>query len=248
VIEKWLDEGWSPWRIAYGTASLVALGVTVVGYAAHPHHPGPVWWLLAAIAVVAAWALLEMVRWRTRHNRLQRRLAEYESKPSAATVTDPSPEPLQPHYEQSVPYRLPNEHMFHHRIGIRNSVGNPTATGVRLHWTGMSPRPAIDHGFPPVVPQAVPMLAGGDPAIGISLPAGQEELWVIATTATDSEGVITVGTFGPRRPGWHGTPWSFEVHDRWRLTYRIVTDNLPDAAFSIVMTAVDGHIRCDLEG
>jgi hypothetical protein len=38
------------------------------------------------------------------------------------------------------------------------------------------------------------------------------------------------------------------VHDRWRLTYRIVTDNLPDAAFSIVMTAVDGHIRCDLEG
>ena len=109
-----------------------------------------------------------MVRWRTRHNRLQRRLTAYESKPSAATVTDPSPEPLQPHYKQSAPYRLPNEHMFHHRIGIRNSAGNPTATGVRLHWTGMSPRPAIDHGFPPVVPQAVPMLAGGDPAIGIS--------------------------------------------------------------------------------
>jgi len=248
VVERWLEEGWSPWRIAYGVASLVALGVTVVGYVAHPHHPGSVWWLLTAVAVVAAWALLEMVRWRTRHNRLERRLAECESQLNSSAVADPGPAPLQPHYEQTAPYRLPNENMRHHRIGVRNPAGNPTATGVRLHWTGMSPLPRIDLGFPPVIPQAVPMQRGGDPNVGISLPAGQEELWVIATTATDAEGVMTVGVFGPRRPGWHGTPWYFESHERWRFTYRIVADNLPGTTFSVVMNAVDGWIRCDLEG
>jgi hypothetical protein len=92
------------------------------------------------------------------------------------------------------------------------------------------------------------MLAGGDPSIGISLPPGQEELWLIATTATDANGVITVGTFGPHRPGWHGTPWYFEPHERRRFTYRIVADNMTPVTFSIVMSAVDGHIRCDLEG
>lgn len=91
------------------------------------------------------------------------------------------------------------------------------------------------------------MRAGGDPTIGIPLPPGREELWIIATTATDQQGVMTVGVFGPDRFGWHGTPWYFEPHDRWRFTYRIVADNIPARAFSVVMNAVDGWIRCDLE-
>ncbi len=158
-------------------------------------------------------------------------------------------ESLQPRYEQSPPYWVQHEHMVFHRIGIRNPAGNPEAFGVRLHWTGMSPRPRTDLGFPPVIPQAVPTLGGGDPGIGISLPAGQEELWVIATTATDAQGVMTVGAFYPGwRSGWRGTPWYFEPDDRWRFSYRIVAENLPGSAFSIVMTAADGHIRCDLEG
>jgi hypothetical protein len=162
--------------------------------------------------------------------------------------TDTSGGPLAPRYLQREPYRLPNQNMFHHRIGIRNPAGNPTATGVRLQWTGMSPQPRNDLGYPPVIPQAVPMMVGGDPAIGLLLPAGQEELWLIATTATDAQGVLTVGTFGPQRAGWHGTPWYFEPRDRWRFTYRIVSDNLPPVTFSVVMTAVGGNIRCDLEG
>lgn len=157
-------------------------------------------------------------------------------------------QPLEPHYLQREPYRLLNANMIHHRIGIRNSPGNPEAVGVRVQWIEMSPRPRTDLGYPPVIPQAVPMQAGGDPAIGVPLPPGQEELWVIATTATDENGVMTVGVFGPGRFGWRGTPWYFEPHDKWRFTYRIVADNVPGQTFSVVMNAVDGRIRCDLEG
>ena len=92
------------------------------------------------------------------------------------------------------------------------------------------------------------MRAGGDPTIGIPLLPGQEELWVIATTATDASGIRTVGVFGPDRFGWRGTPWEFEPHDRWRFTYRIVADNAPGETFSVVMNAVDDSMRCDLEG
>ncbi len=74
AVERWLEDGWSPWRIGYGVVGLVLAGVGVIGYATQPHHPGAVWWLLAAVAVVAVWALLEMVRWRIRHNRLQTEL------------------------------------------------------------------------------------------------------------------------------------------------------------------------------
>lgn len=92
------------------------------------------------------------------------------------------------------------------------------------------------------------MQAGGDPAIGVPVPPGQEELWIIATTATGEDGLMTVGVFGPNRYGWRGTPWQFELHDRWRFTYRIVADNVPGKTFSVVMTPADGGIRCDLEG
>jgi hypothetical protein len=246
-VRQWLDEGWSPWRIGYGLVSVALTVAGVVIFAAQHHLRGLVW-LLAAVTVTAVWALMEMLRWRIRHNRLQGQLDEAEARLNAPPAVEPGPAALQPYYNQSPPYRLPNEHMLHHRIGIRNPAGNPTAHGVRLQWTGVSPRPRIDLGYPPVTPQAVPMVAGGDPAIGISLPPGQEELWLIATTATDTEGTMTVGTFGPRRPGWHGTPWYFEPHERWRFTYRIVADNLPPVAFSAVMTAANGQIQCELEG
>jgi hypothetical protein len=169
---------------------------------------------------------------------------KYEVRPGRV---DTDQQALEPRYLQREPYRLPNASMIHHRIGIRNPQGNPEAVSVRLQWIEMSPRPRTDLGYPPVIPQAVPMQAGGDPAIGITLPPGQEELWVIATTATDEHSGMTVGVFGPNRFGWHGTPWLFEPHDRWRFTYRIVADNVPGKKFSVVMHAADGQIRCDLE-
>lgn len=97
TVERWLDEGWSPWRIGYGAVNFVALSVTVAVYVTYPHHPGAVWWLLAAVAVVTVWSLGEMARWRIRHNRLQQRLQRL-----ADTVAPPAtPEASQPPARQA---------------------------------------------------------------------------------------------------------------------------------------------------
>jgi len=71
AVEQWLDEGWSPWRIGYGTITLVATVVAVYGYISQQHHPGAVWWLLAALSVITGWSLSEMMRWRVKYKRLQ---------------------------------------------------------------------------------------------------------------------------------------------------------------------------------
>ncbi len=232
--------------------SLVALIVTLASYATHPHHPRAVWWLTAAVAVFALWAFEEMLRWRIRHNRLKREL-DRRSLAEGSDVHQDSL-PLHARYEQREPYRLPAGGTFlEHRVGIRNPAGNPVATGVRLEWTGLSPRPAmVGPQFAPAVPCKVPRLSDGDPATGISLPAGQEELWVAVCTSTAPDGTMNAGEFGPghgsSRGNWHGTPWILESGGQWRLTYRIVADSLPAATFSIVMTAAGGEVRCDLEG
>ena len=253
AVERWLDEGSSPLRIGYGLVSFVALVVAFVGYVAHPHHPGAVWWLLAAVAVIAVWALLEMVRWHVLHNRLQRRLAEYEpARNTPLPMAEPEPRALRPVYRQREPYRQPDEIgiAVEHRLGIRNPSGNSPVTGVRLEWTEMAPRPTTEGGYPPVVPpQPVPRLEGGDPGIGITLPPGHEEFWVIATTTTSSDGSMRVGMFsqGSMAGRFRGMLWRFDPGKRWRLTYRIVADKQAPVEFSVVMTAVDGQVRCDVE-
>ena len=70
AVEQWLDEGWSTWRIGYGLANLIALAVSVYVYVRQPHHPGAIWWLMAAVAIIALWALGEMLRWRIKYRRL----------------------------------------------------------------------------------------------------------------------------------------------------------------------------------
>jgi hypothetical protein len=164
----------------------------------------------------------------------------------------PAPAPLQPRYRQREPYRQPDGGgiVVEHRVGIRNPAGNPPVANLRLEWTEMSPRPPNQYGYPSVTPpQPVPRLAGGDPALGISLPAGREELWVIASTLTASDGTMSVGAFSEDSVGgrWRGLQWRLNPGDRWRFTYRIVASQQPDIPFSIVMTAVGGQVRCDLE-
>lgn len=232
-------------EVALGLGS--ALGAAFIATAFHAH-------LLVILgagagACFAVVGVVEVMERRKRRKLLPRPTESHELE-APAPESRHEPQPLQPHYEEREPYCQPNGHMSEHRIGIRNPAGNPEATGVRLHWIGMSPQPKTDLGYPPVTPQAVPVLTGGDPAIGISLPSRREELWVIATTATEPEsGTMTAGVFSPRwRPTWHGTPWYFERDDRWRFSYRIVADNLPAATFSVVMTAVKGRLRCELQG
>ncbi len=86
AVEQWLDEGWPPWRIGYGVANLTALTVTVYIYVRQPHHPGAIWWLMAAVVVVALWALGEMLRWRIKYRRLL--IAQQESS------SEPPPQPI----------------------------------------------------------------------------------------------------------------------------------------------------------
>jgi hypothetical protein len=92
AVEHWLDEGWSPWRIGYGLANLIAMAVTVYVYAREPHHPGAVWWLLATVAIMALWALGEMLRWRIKYRRLfatqQKASSEYSPRAIRKLFTD----------------------------------------------------------------------------------------------------------------------------------------------------------------
>jgi hypothetical protein len=74
AVERWLDEGWSPARIALNGTAFVITVATVAAYATQAHHPGAVWWLLIAVAVIAVWTFSEMLRWRIRHNRIQAEL------------------------------------------------------------------------------------------------------------------------------------------------------------------------------
>lgn len=62
----------------------MATVAAVYGYVRQAHHPGAVWWLLGAVAVVAAWALGEMLRWRVKYRRLlasQREASHRELSP-----------------------------------------------------------------------------------------------------------------------------------------------------------------------
>ncbi len=89
-IESWLAKGWSLPRVVAAIISGIITVATVIGYAAHPHHPGAVWWVVWAIAAVAIWAVLEMLRWRIRHNRMEQKLALHTA-PISSTHPGPTP-------------------------------------------------------------------------------------------------------------------------------------------------------------
>jgi hypothetical protein len=181
----------------------------------------------------------------------ERELAEREpAEVERSVATGLGLEPLEPRYLQREPYRQPNDFAVEHRVGIRNPAGNPEMTGVRLEWTEMFPRPANQWGYSSVIPpEPVPRLLGGNPASAISLPPGREELWEIATTVTGADGTMSAGVFSRGSMGgqWRGMQWQFPPGDRWRFTFQITADKLPVSTFSIVMTAVNGQIMCELQ-
>jgi hypothetical protein len=111
----------------------------------------------------------------------------------------------------------------------------------------MEPMPRNDGGRPPFIPYALPMQSGGDQTIGIALPPGQEELWIAGFTATGSDGSRTAGRFAIPNQRWEGTPWRFDHDERWRLSYRIVSEGRRDVAFSVVITANQDHLELRLE-
>ena len=59
---------------------------------------------------------------------------------------------------------------------------------------------------------------------------------------------MNAGAFAAPDYRWRGLPWRFDPDERWRLSYEIVCEGRPDVEFSVVMTAADGQIRCELQG
>jgi uncharacterized membrane protein len=156
------------------------------------------------------------------------------------------PASLEARYEQREPYlhQTCQAWIFEHRIGIHNPCGNEVAAHVRLELLDVLPRP---RDLPPETPMAMSMLSGGDERIGISLLPGEQEYWVIGSTATGSDGTISAGPWAYRDPRWGGTPWKYDPAYPWRFTYQIVADGLAAARYSVVMLAVNCRIQCKLE-
>jgi hypothetical protein len=167
-------------------------------------------------------------------------------------VPESPPELLQPRYDQSSTYHHPQDPqpwLIEHRVGVFNPAGQP-ARRVRMYLVRMEPYPRnVLPGYPgPVIPYTVPLQRGGDPNAGLTIGSKQEELWIIGYTGTGSDGKMNAGGFAAPDYRWRGLPWQFDPDERWRLSYEIVCDGRPDLNFSIVVTAENGHIRCDLEG
>jgi hypothetical protein len=112
----------------------------------------------------------------------------------------------------------------------------------------MEPHPRNDGGRPPVIPYALPMLSGGNENIGLTLPPGREELWIAGFTSTGSDGSMNARHFAVPHQGWRGLPWRFDTDERWRLSYRVVSEGRQDVQFSVVIIADHGELRLQLEG
>lgn len=174
------------------------------------------------------------------------------ASPSQDEAAEAKPEPLQPRYDQSPAYRHaaePSPGITEHRVGVFNPLGL-SARRVRMYLVRMDPYPrnVLEPRYQPVIPYTVPLQSGGDPSVGHTIGSRQEELWIIGYTATGSDGNMNAGEFAVPDQRWRGLPWRFDPDERWRLFYQIACDGRPDVEFTIVVTAADGQLRCDLEG
>jgi hypothetical protein len=92
------------------------------------------------------------------------------------------------------------------------------------------------------------MASDGDKSIGITLPPGREELWILGTTSTSSsDRIMHAGHFVSRDGKWRGQPWQFDADERCRLCYEVVCDDHEPVQFSILLFADDGNLHCRLE-
>jgi len=78
-VEKWLDRGWSPLRIGYALLSALLTVSGALTYVKERHHPGAIWYLVGALAVVILYLAIEVLRWRTKHHRLALKQRTIES-------------------------------------------------------------------------------------------------------------------------------------------------------------------------
>lgn len=133
-----------------------------------------------------------------------------------------------------------------HFIGIKNPAGQPER---RVHVTAESmspyPRGKSALGTGPAFPHPVPP-AGADtpPPAGRAIAPGQEESWLIGRTWTHPDGKARVYEFFSDT----GADWGLDPDERWRISYRITCDGVPEMPFSIVIAAEGRQAVVRLEG
>lgn len=159
-------------------------------------------------------------------------------------------QPLIPRHDQSPHYQQRRDDattVVQHRVGILNP-DEDAASLVRIHLEAVEPPPRhVLNNMVPVTPSAVPLLTGGDAAIGITLPPGREELWVVGYTATGTDGTLRAGGFAVDDQRWRGLPWELDRDERLRFVYRVDCDGRAPVKFSLVLYADDGVLRLVLQ-
>jgi hypothetical protein len=132
-----------------------------------------------------------------------------------------------------------------HFVGVANPAGQPERRA-RMFAESMSPYPRIrtSYGVDPAFPHAVPPESGGTPAAGLVIGPGQEQSWYIGNTLKGGDGKVNVYKFFSDT----GAAWELGPHERWRISYRISCDGMPDKPFSIVIAAEGGGVVVRLEG
>jgi hypothetical protein len=159
------------WAAIAAALALVGGSVAItIAWGARHLYWGLILLLLIIVAVITEGSYQESKRAEVAHEAaLEAQSKAHETELVGRSLGTETPGGyLRPCYLQREPYKLPNENMRHHRIGIWNPAVNPMATGVRLQWTGMSPRPQVDLGFPRWYPrQSQCWLAATHPSVSL---------------------------------------------------------------------------------
>jgi hypothetical protein len=157
---------------------------------------------------------------------------------------EPKPPPFRlRYYTRKAP--LAGGRVTLHFVGVTNPAGQPER---RAHMSaeGMNPYPRKRSvfGVDPAFPHAVAPESGGTAAAGLLIGPGQEQSWFIGNTWTRGDGKISAYEFFSDT----SADWELGPDERWRISYRITCDGMPDKPFSIVIAAERGEGVGRLEG
>lgn len=135
-----------------------------------------------------------------------------------------------------------------HLIGVTSPTGQPERRA-RIYLVRMEPYPRnkTPYSPAPALPYTVPPESGGQAEAGLLIGPGQEESWLIGQTGTGDDGEMNVFKFA-KGAGGRDLSWQLDPDERWRLSYRIACEGVPDVPFSIVIEAEEGKALPRLEG
>jgi hypothetical protein len=173
--------------------------------------PAGVWVLIALAGFVVS------VAWIFHDVRIERDAMERRATTAESTLADtqrelqdarhralhpppagPSPSSLEMHH-----YTVKDGWATQHLIGVTNPAG--PACRARMTAERMMPSPRNNPPYPmvrPRFPHLVPPRDEGNPAAGLTIGLGEEEVWSIGFTAVGSDGQAHASKFLPDRMRW----------------------------------------------